>query len=162
MNTRRFRMACIHARSHDKCAMRRSADAVSVVSLPVDVKPIAATITIVHCSSPQYAIPAVATSLVLIAGMCKPWGGHRCATGCCSLPSVAPCPMRPVQRRRHKARCLPSQALAPWWLLLLRRAHSKAVRACRFVTLRQPLRSVPDAGAYTAEGVLPLLCPTAG
>jgi hypothetical protein len=106
---------CMHARSHDKCAMRRCADDARSCQLANRCQ--------ANCShqydrasSPQYAIPAVATSLVLTAGMCKPslaLGGHRCATGCRSLPSVAPCPVRPVQRRCSEALCLPDQALAP-------------------------------------------------
>ena len=164
MYTCRSRIAC----SHDKCvcnaAVRRRQKLSACQSM--SSKRIAATSMIVHCSSPQCAIPAVATSLVLIAGMCKffAWAATAVPQAAAPyLPSVAPCPVRPVQRRRREARCLPGQALAPRRLLLLRRAHSKAVRACCcIVTLRQLLRSAPDAVAYTTEGVLPLLCSTAG
>ena len=68
-DARRCRIACMHAIT---ISVHKCADAESIVSLPTDVKPIAATSVIVHCSSRQYAVPAVATSLALIAGMCKP------------------------------------------------------------------------------------------
>ena len=100
---------CMHARSHDKCAMRRCADARSCqlanrcqanCSLQND-----------RASSAQYAIPAFATSLVLTAGMCKPsvaLGGHRCAAKQ-PLPALSgsmPSEARPATTLRG--------ALPPW------------------------------------------------
>jgi hypothetical protein len=68
----------------------------------IDVKKIAATRMIVQCSSLQCARPAVALSLLLIAGMCKPslaWAATAVPRAAAPyLPSVAPCPVRPVQR----------------------------------------------------------------
>lgn len=166
MYTRRFRNACIYARSrHDKCAQVRRCQKYCQLAKRCQA----------NCRH-QYDRALLKTAVCKKTSCCnksgldcrfvqisRRLGGHRCATGCRSLPSVAPCPVRPVQRRRCEARCLPGQALAPRRLLLLRRAHSTAVRACCcIVTLRQPLRSAPDAVAYAAEGVLLLICPTAG